>query len=124
MPSLNKNSPDFELQKSFPEMNDSDKSKITAKFASHYIPMGLEKYETFEKQREELFSEFEAETNRHKQVSESLNDRMNLDPQIALKELEAINKFMEKIMTEQAYLYSNGLRAKERKIEEACAGIE
>ena len=46
-----------------------------------------------------------------------------LDPKIALNEMKAINEFVEKLMKEQAYIYSDGMRVKKAQFEEACQSL-
>lgn len=121
---MDKSAPQFNLAASFPTISSFNRETIASRFATKYIQMGLDKHAAFERQREELFSDFDNETARHQEVTKNMTDRLNIDPEIALRELSSINRFIEKIMTEQAYLYTNGLKDKKRKIEEACAGIE
>ncbi|MES2528701.1 MAG: hypothetical protein V4598_16575 [Bdellovibrionota bacterium] len=119
-----KNLPQFNLGSAFPALPEASRSQLVQSFNRELIPMGIEKHSTYEQQRTQLFADFERETNRHEAAVSSLRDRISIDPEIALRELTSINAFVERIMTEQAYLYTNGLKGKQRKIEEACAGIE
>jgi hypothetical protein len=121
---MDKEAPNFNLDSSFPTISAADKTAIAGRFRTHFIPMGLEKHRAYEEQRQQLFADSALESDRHQEVVGSLKDRMSLDPEIALKELESINAFVERIMKEQSYLFTNGLKSKQRKIEEACAGIE
>ena len=119
---MDKSAPNFDLGSSFPTLTDADRKSIAEKFRTHFIPMGLEKHRVYEEQRQQLFADSASESQRHQGVVGSLKDRMSLDPEIALKELEAINTFVEKIMKEQSYLFTNDMKEKQLKIEEACAG--
>jgi hypothetical protein len=114
---------DMALFRFFPELPQAHRDLLSLEFQLKYIPQGLDKYRKYETERLTLFSEFDSEIDRHKNEVRNLKDRMDLDPEIALSELEAINKFVEKLMKEQSLLYTKGLRSQKLKIEEVCMEV-
>ncbi|WP_408096848.1 hypothetical protein ACJVC5_17555 [Peredibacter sp. HCB2-198] len=111
------------LYKALPELNDTQRKQIMREFKKKYVQLGIDKVEAYEKQRKELFSDFEKESARHHEEVSNLKDRVQLDPRIALNEMKAINEFVEKLMKEQAYIYSDGMRVKKAQFEEACQSL-
>jgi hypothetical protein len=112
------------MEKLIPELTAAQREALVAKFKKKYIPLGLDKIAHYAKERETLFSDFEKESARHFEESTNLKDRMQLDPRIALDEMKAINDFTEKLMKEQAYIYTDGMKARKGQFEEACASMK
>lgn len=117
------NSTESGIGKAFPNLKPDQKQALLGKFKKKYIPLGLDKIAVYEKQRETLFSDFEKEMNRHHEESLNLKDRLQLDPRIALDEMKAINEFTEKLMKEQAYIYTDGMKEKKSQFEQACKSM-
>lgn len=113
----------FNLKEKFPALSSEQVTTINNSFDQKYVRLGLTKVQAFNKQRHQLTEDFKAETARHHDLTSNLVGRLNLNPEIALDQLSADNRFFEKLMKEQAYLFSSGLKAKKLKVEEACAGI-
>lgn len=111
------------LAESFPTLTPSEIKTVNRSFEKKYIALGLQKIKTFEEQREKLAQNFEDESSRHQEETSNLAGRLNFDPEVALNQLSADNKFFEKLMREQAYLFSSGLKEKKLKVEEACSGL-
>ncbi|WPU63831.1 gluzincin family metallopeptidase [Peredibacter starrii] len=111
------------LVKALPQLNDKQRQQIMREFKKKYVQLGIDKVAAYEKQRKELFSDFEKESARHHEEISNLKDRVQMDPRIALNEMKAINEFVEKLMKEQAYIYSDGMRVKKAQFEEACQSL-
>lgn len=111
------------LVKALPQLKEEQRRLILREFKKKYVQLGIDKVVAYEKQRQELFSDFEKESNRHHEEVKNLKDRIQIDPRIALNEMKAINEFVEKLMKEQAYIYSDGMRVKKAQFEEACQSL-
>lgn len=112
---------DLKPSQAFPQLDPNEKSKVLESFKKKLIYSGIEKHLVYEKQRDELFKSFDTASLEHRQKIDNLKDRLQLEPRIALEEVKSIHGFIEKIMNEQAYLYTNGIKVKKAKFEEACA---
>lgn len=117
-------STDSGMTKAIPELTSDQRLQLTGKFKKKYIPLGLDKMAHYNKEREKLFTDFESEMNRHHDESVNLKDRLQMDPRIALDEMKAINEFTEKLMKEQAYIYTDGMKARKAKFDEACSSMK
>lgn len=117
------NSTETGLAQAFPNLSASQKQALLGKFQKKYIPLGLDKISVYEKQRETLFADFDKESNRHFEESMNLKGKLQMDPRIALDEMKAINEFTEKLMKEQAYIYTDGMKEKKAEFEEACKSL-
>ncbi len=117
------NKKDFGLTEAFPSLNEWNQNYIIENFKQKNILLGLDKHRVYETQREQLFNDFSSESKRHKNEVDNLKGHLHLDPKIALDEMKAVNTFIEKLMREQAYIYSNGIRLKEAQFEEACISV-
>lgn len=117
------NSTDKGISKAFPGMTTAQRQDLLSKFRKKYIPLAQDKIAVYEKQRETLFADFEKETKRHFDESNNLKDMLQIDPRIALEEMKAINEFTEKLMKEQAYIYTDGMKDKKAQFEEACKSL-
>lgn len=117
------NSTDSGIGKAFPNLTSGQRQALLGKFKKKYIPLGLDKIAVYEKQRETLFSDFEKEMNRHHEETMNLKGKLQMDPRIALDEMKAINEFTEKLMKEQAYIYTDGMKGKKSEFEEACKSL-
>lgn len=104
-------------------MSKSERLALQKEFQKRHIELGLAQAAQYESQREDLFKSFEEETQRHYEATTHIKDRLQLDPRIALEEMKAINEFTEKLMSEQAYVYSDGMRVRRAKFEEACSSM-
>lgn len=111
------------LSSSFPMLSDEQKNAIIGEFKQKHISLGIDKVAAYEQERKNLFSDFENESKRHHEEVQNLKDRVQQDPRIALNEMKAINEFVEKIMKEQAYIYSDGMKIKKAQFEEACQSL-
>lgn len=111
------------LAKSFPRLNPDEVKVVTDSFKAKYVELGIDKLKVFKEQREDVFADFEKESNRHFETSMNLKDRIQLDPRVALEEMKAINQFSEKLMKEQAYFYTDGLKNRKAKFDEACMDV-
>lgn len=109
-----------DLKSAFPELSVSEHKSVMREFDRQYVALGLDKLAVYELQREGLFKEFAAESERHQAVTTELKDRMFLDPRIALNEMKSINAFTERLMKEQAYVFSDTMKARKASFEEAC----
>lgn len=117
------NSTETGIAKAFPNLSVTQKQALLGKFKKKYIPLGLDKISVYEKQRETLFADFDKESNRHFEESMNLKGKLQMDPRIALDEMKAINEFTEKLMKEQAYIYTDGMKDKKAQFEEACKSL-
>lgn len=117
------NSTETGIAKAFPNLSVTQKQALLGKFKKKYIPLGLDKIFVYEKQRETLFADFDKESNRHFEESMNLKGKLQMDPRIALDEMKAINEFTEKLMKEQAYIYTDGMKDKKAQFEEACKSL-
>jgi hypothetical protein len=113
-----------ENAKSVPGLSLEDEAQVLKQFKKKYISLSLDKVSAYDQEREALFESFDKEMDRHEEESMNMVGKLQMDPRIALDEMKAVNQFAENLMKEQAYIYTDGLKAKKAKFDEACHALE